>query len=367
VRAGAAAVILLILPAQSASAVHPLEATLDFFGFVQDDDGGQALKAEGMRYVGARATARFILDATTDLETSVATSFLSNESAADLPGIDAITGASPRLLALDVSAGLSARRGEVWTLRPALVYHHQKGYVSEGVDIVVDRDLAGGDATLTAALNVRVAFLALETFRGRDAGTELAGTNALSVSWRQNVSTTLVTQVGAQYVRQDGYLGDSYNYVVLTSGGDPVAVTDETLPRVRQRGQLNGRVRWSLRPDAAAGADASWYFDDWAVRHFAFEPSLTWPLPGRGRVRGWWRVSNQEAAEHFRTEIQALGRFQTQDSDLGSFVTHSAGVVLVLPRGARARADEMELTLYGFTRDDGIRALGASTGVRRRW
>jgi hypothetical protein len=358
---------LLVLSAPAALAFHPLEATLDFFGLTQDDDGGQRFKAEGLRYVGARASADFALDGTTEFQTSVATSFLVNESAADIPGVDAISGASRKLLALDVSTGLSVRRGEVWTLRPAVAYHHQKGYVSEGVDLAVDRELAGGDALLTAALSVRFAFLDLETFAGTDAGTELSGTNALSVSWRQNVTPTLMTQVGAQYVRQDGYLGDSYNYVVQTNGGVPTAITDEILPRRRHRGQLNGRVRWSLGANAAAGLDASWYLDNWDVRHFAVEPSFSCPLPSIGRARGWWRLSHQERTEHFRSEGEALGRYHTQDSDLGSFVAHAAGVALSVPRGGRTGADEIEIALYGLTRDDGIAALGASTGLRRRW
>jgi hypothetical protein len=358
---------VLFLSARAAPALHPLEATFDLFGFAQDDDGGQSFKAEGLRYVGARASADFALDGSTELQASAATSFLSNESPADIAGVDAISGASRKLLALDVSAGLSVRRGEAWTLRPSIAYHHQKGYVSEGVDLAVDRKVAGGDATLTAALSVRFAFLDLESFSGTDAGTELAGTNALSVSWRQNVTPRVMTQVGAQYVRQDGYLGDSYNYVVLTSAGVPAAITDEVLPRRRHRGQVNGRVRWSLGANTAAGLDASWYLDNWGVRHFAVEPSFACPLPAIGRARGWWRVSRQERTEHFRSAGQPLGRYHTQDSDLGSFVAHSAGVALTVPHGGRARADEIEIALYGFTRDDGIAALGASTGMRRRW
>lgn len=367
VRAVTQAAFLIAALTPSARAMNPLEAAFDLFGFIQDDGGGQELKAEGMRYVGARASADFALDGATELETSLATSFLVNEEAAKLSGVDAITGASPRLLALDVSVGLSARRAEVWTLRPAIVYHHQKGYISEGLDLAVDRELAGGDATLTAALHVSAAFLDLETYYGIEAGRELAATNAFSLSLRQNLSPALVAQLGAQYVRQDGYLGDSYNYVVLTSGGAPTAVTSEKLPRVRHRGQLSGRVRWSLGPDAAAGLDGSWYSDDWDVRHLAIEPSLTCPLPGRFRARSWWRVSRQDAAEHFRAQIQALDRYHTQDSDLGSFVTHSVGMAVIIPRGTRPRRDELEVAIYGFTRDDGIRALGASTGLRRRW
>jgi hypothetical protein len=78
-------------------------------------------------------------------------------------------------------------------------------------------------------------------------------------------------------------------------------------------------------------------------------------------------VADQQAAKHFRAEIPSLARYNTQDSDLGSFVTHSAGMTFIVPRGGRVRRDEWEVAIYHFTRDDGIRALGASTGLRRRW
>ena len=35
--------------------------------------------------------------------------------------------------------------------------------------------------------------------------------------------------------------------------------------------------------------------------------------------------------------------------------------------GPDVNSDEVELAVYGFSRDDEIHALGASTGLRRRW
>lgn len=363
----AAVAALLLAAAPARAAWHPQEASLDVFAFAQQDRGGQEYKAEGLRYLGLRSAVDFLANAATSFRTKVALSFVTNDDAADVPRVDAITSASSRLLALDASIGVEHRAGDTWTFRPAIAYHHQRGYISEGLDLAVDRHLAGGDATLSATVQVRASFLELDTWYGTEGGSELAAANAFGLSWRQNVSPSVVALVGAQYTRQDGYLGDSFNYVLLTDAAGPFAVTSEALPDVRHRGQVNARVRWSPHPGAAGGLDVSVYRDDWKLDHVSAEPSVTLPLPGGGRVRSWWRVSSQDAARYFLPELASVPRYRTQDSDLADFLMHSAGLSVVVPRGSRAFPDELELSVYGFTRDDGIRAAGANAGVHRRW
>lgn len=361
------ATLSLAVPRAASAAWHPVEAAWDVFAFAQQDRGGQPDKEEGFRYLGARSAIDFLVDAVTRFRTTVALSFVTNDDAASVPGVDSITSASARLLALDVSTGVERRVGDTWTLRPGLFYHHQKGYISEGVDLAVDRDFADGDATLSASVQVRVSFLDLDTWYGGNAGSDLLGTNAFGLSWRQNLSPSVVALLGAQYTRQDGYLGDSFNYVLLRNPAVGVAVASESLPDTRHRGQLNGRLRWSPRLNAVLGFDASAYRDSWEIRHVSAEPNVTLPLPGGSRVRSWWRVSSQEASEYYLPHLVAIPPYRTQDSDLGEFVMNSAGLSVMVPRGTRAFPDELEVTLYGFSRNDGIRAGGANAGFRRRW
>ncbi len=357
-----------VLGATAADAAwHPQEASVDVFAFAQQDRGGQRHKAEGLRYLGLRSALDFAAGPTTLFRTMAALSFVANDDPADVPRVDAITSASSRLVALDASVGLEHRAGDTWTFRPAVTYHHQRGYIAEGLDLAIDRRLAGGDATLTATLQVRASFLDLETWYGTEAGSELAAANAFGISWQQNLSPSVTALVGAQYTRQDGYLGDSFNYVVLSDADGPFAATSEVLPDVRHRGQVNARVRWSPRPDAAGGVDVSVYRDDWRLDHVSAEPSVSLPLPGGGRVRSWWRVSSQGAARYYRPRLSSVPLHRTQDSDLGDFLMNSAGVSVSVPRGSRPFRDELELSIHGFTRDDGIRAAGANAGFRRRW
>ncbi len=365
--AAAAAAAVLLGTTAAPGAWHPQEATFDVFAFAQQDRGGQAYKAEGLRYLGLRSALDLAAGAATLFRTTVALSFVTNDDPADVPRVDAITSASSRLLAMDASVGVEHRAGDTWTFRPAVTYHHQKGYIAEGLDLAIDRHLAGGDATLTATLQVRASFLELDTWFGTEAGSELAAANAFGISWRQHLSPSVTTLLGAQYTRQDGYLGDSFNYVLLSDAAGPFAATSELLPDVRQRGQLNGRVRWSPRPGAAGGLDVSVYRDDWKLVHVSAEPSVSLPLPGGGRARSWWRISSQDAARYYLPDLTTVPRYRTQDSDLGDFTMNSAGISVTVPRGDRVFPDELELSAYGFTRDDGIRAAGANAGFRRRW
>ena len=257
--AAALAVAPLVGVAPRARAAwHPASTSFDTFAFAQQDRGGQPYKAEGLRYLGARAAVDLLIDGVTTLRTRAALSFAANEAAAHVPNVDAITSASSRLVALDASVGLERRVGDTWVLRPELFYHHQNGYIGEGLDLTVDRNLADGDATLSASVQVRVSFLDLDTWYGASGGNDLLATNAFGLSWRQNLSPSVVAQLGGQYTRQDGYLGDSFNYVVIVGGSGPLAAADEALPDVRHRGQANGRLRWSPGPGTAGGVDVSY-------------------------------------------------------------------------------------------------------------
>jgi hypothetical protein len=368
VRAAAAVAILLALPAASLAEIRPREIRFDLYAFSQDDDPAQPLRNEGLSYFGARPSAVLELSPAVTLHANGAFALISNEDAAELPASAGatVTSASSRVIAVDVSAGLEIRQpGSPWTFRPGAYYHHQVGWVSEGVDLGVERELAGGDAVLSFTVNQRVAFPKLRTWDGLDRGRDITATHSVSLGWKQNVSPAVVTNVSFQYTRADGFLGDSYNYVVLYDAGTPIAVRDEILPNKRNRFQVSGRVRWSPRTGAALGLDASAYTDDWDVRHVALEPSAAVPLPGRLRGRAWFRWSDQDGTEHFRAAPRVERKYQTQDSDLGTFTTKGGGASLAVPVGDGRW--EWRVALFGLDRSDGMRAGGVDAGVVRAW
>lgn len=369
VRWTAIALVVPVLPLGAGAESRPLEARFDLYAFSQEDNGGQALRNEGMSYWGARPAGSFQLGESLTLHASGAVAVILNEDAAELPASTGatITSASSRVIAMDISVGLELRRpGSPWTFRPGVYYHHQIGWVAEGIDLGLDRELAGGDAVLSLTLNQRVAFPKLRTWDDRDLGRDITATHSAALGWKQNVSRSVVTQLTLQFTRADGYLGDSYNYIVFYRQGTPSSVGDERLPSSRNRLQLSVRVRWSPWLGTALGWDGSTYLDDWGIHHFAMEPSTALPLPGRARGRFWYRLSDQRGSKYFQSAPRFFEPFQTQDSDLGTFITHGGGLTLAFPWGDEGRW-EWRLTAFGLTRSDGIRAGGADGEVVRTW
>ena len=363
-----AATAQLTLAGPASSEVRPREVRFDLYAFSQDDDPAQPLRNEGLTYVGARPSAVLELSPSVTLHANGAFALISNEDAAELPASAGatVTSASSRVIAVDVSAGLEIRRpGSPWTFRPGAYYHHQVGWVSEGVDVGVDRELSGGDAVISLTVNQRVAFPKLRTWNGVDNGRDITATHSVTLGWKQNVSPSVVTNVSFQFTRADGFLGDSYNYVVLYNGGTPIAVRDESLPNKRNRFQGSARIRWSPRLGTALGLDASAYKDDWDIRHVAVEPSVAAPLPGGLRGKAWFRWSDQKESKYFRAAPSAERRFQTQDSDLGTFTTKGGGFSLTVPVGDRRW--EWRIAAFGLDRSDGMLAAGMDAGVVRAW
>ena len=117
----------------------------------------------------------------------------------------------------------------------------------------------------------------------------------------------------------------------------------------------------------ALGADGSFYFDNWGVRHFAAEPSVRWPLPGGGHVRLWYRFSDQAAADYFDPAPAVSAEYLTQDSDLGDFHMNSGGVAVGFPFRSGPSAWEWRATAFGYRRADDVRAVAVDAGVVRTW
>jgi hypothetical protein len=61
-------------------------------------------------------------------------------------------------------------------------------------------------------------------------------------------------------------------------------------------------------------------------------------------------------------------RYQTQDSDLGAFTLHGAGMSFAYPLDiARDDDTELRLKVWGFHRDDDVDGLGVTIGAVFKW
>jgi hypothetical protein len=346
--------------------------SFDLFAFSQDDGGGQSYRAEGFGYGGARLVAVLPRSERATLHARVTLAVIDNESLSTLPatiGNANVTSASPSVLTLDTMLGTELHMpGSAWTLRPSVSYHHQARYLGGGPDLALEGSFFGGDTKVRGAFSARFASNELDHWDGSERGHDSSLSVSTLVGWMQNLSASLAIGASAEVSRQVGFLSDPFHYVTLEdAGGTPILLADEALPRGRSRTQLGVRARVSPSVGASAGLEASTYTDDWNVKLWALEPTLALPI-GDARVHLWYRLSQQEAARYFARHLTALPRYRTQDGDLGSFTMHGGGASFEWPpESAPLWGVLSNVSVFGFSRDDGLSGLGTQLGLEVRW
>lgn len=372
---------------------------LDINVFSQGDAGGQQYRTESFDYVGVRFALKLPLDEIVTWRGNVAVAYIANHTPKPLPASITnanVMSASPDLLTLDTALTLDIKPPESdWTISPGIFYHHQKNHASIGLDLEFSLDLFDGNTVLALTYGFRFDYLWLQFWDNSSRPDDTATTHNLMIGITQIVSPQWKLNLSFQYTRQDGFLSDPYGYVTIeNASGDPILLTDEDLPRTRNRGQLNLRARFSPELGVAVGLDTSVYADDWGIWHAAFEPSVELPVASLNvRWRVWYRIAIQRETRYFRRAPTTVSEFQTQDSDLGRFVMHGPGMLvnIRLNGGANTHhADDdgagggnignengngknigtewrLRVSVFGFARDDGIFAVGGSIGATATW
>jgi len=357
--------------------VHGGRAVLDVHAFSQSDRGGNPYREEAFGYGGVGVSLRVRAGENVVLRADAVGGFIANDDPIELPRTirqARTTSASEDIQTLDAVAGIDVTpRGGRWTLRPGLFYHHQRGYITPGADLGSELRLFDGNTTLSAAYGLRVAMPNNKGWGGKKRRLDVLVTQNLQLAWTQILSPRWLALTSVQYTRQDGRTDNSFNYVVLfDAGGEPTTMIDELLPRIRNRLQVNGRLRFSPRVGLALGLDGSLYLDDWSIRHGALQPSVELPL-GRGiRWRLWYRIARQRGTRYtvpLGSGWDDLdGAYRTQDADLATFTMHGPGMRFWIPAvGTRAPTWATRIALLGFLRSDGIFGLGGNLGVEADW
>lgn len=372
------------LSAPGLASAEGSHVALDIYAFGQRDPGpgreqfgvpirsGNPYRAEGFDYVATSLDFRIQFDDEWALRGNAAGGWIIDEGVHPIPktirNID-VTSASPDLLTLDSQASLEWTSSDgSWRVAPGLFYHHQKSYFVGGPNLEVARTLAGGDTVLFTNASFRLALIQGPAWDGFSRGRDFQTTLNVLVGWTQNWSRAFVSTLSAQYAWQTGRLHNAWNYVVVHDpGGTPVQLVDERLPGSRHRGQLNLRGRWSPAPRWSLGLDLSGYYDTWDVIHGSAQPNLELPL-GDARLRLWYRLSRQRATRYFVSTAGPDLTYVTQDSDLGSFWSHSPGLLATVPLGKASGFEwEGRASAYGFARTDRVFAVGGQLGITAAW
>lgn len=348
--------------------------SFDTFVLSQSDPGGPPYNSETFFTVGSRVDLRFLATPRLAVRNNIALVLIMNEDPEVPEGVqvDAVSSASGRILYSDSTVGVDWKpAGGKWTFSPGIYYHHQNGYVAGGPDLVVQRELAGGDTNLFLSYSLRIAGRQLSYWDGDgESGLHhMIPSHTVLLGWTQNLSRSWLTNVSAVYARQDGVLQDTFNFVILFDGqANPIYLVDERLPMERNRMQVNARGRYAPRVGVGLGLDASYYLDDWGIRNYAAEPNLAATLTSRLRARVWYRFAIQTESRYFRAAPTALMRYQTQDPDLGSFHLQSPGAELAILLGDSPKhAWWLRAAAIGFYRSDAVSAMGGNIGLTREW
>jgi hypothetical protein len=346
---------------------------LDLLFFSQWDNGGNPLVDEGFRYEGLSVELKLKASDQFYFRGGAVVAYLQNNPLMTLPPSVAnpdVTSASTDFVTLDsfIASDITLR-GNCLTLSPGLFYHHQWAYMAFGVDLEARCLLAGGDAVLRVAYSGRFARLSQVHWDGSPVEDDTRITNNFIVGFTQFLSPQVITYVGLQYTRQSGLLNSTLNFVGLyNSAGEPVLLVDEVLPRLRNRGQLSLRGRYTPSVGTGIGIDTSLYYDDWGLFNVAAEANFETPFASGNRFRAYVLVADQKQARYFTPTPQVSAPYMTQNSNLGSFVLVSPGMLMLFPLNKGPGPQWMlRGLLLGFYRTDRIYGLGASLGVRVDW
>lgn len=379
-----AALFAALWPTLATAAPNESHVGLDLYYFGQRDPGmdgvtvggvqprgGNPYRGEGFNYASGSLDMRFAVNDDVAIIGTGAVGWIMDDGVHPVPDTvenAEVTSASPDLVTLDAVAGVDLRVGD-WKVVPSFFYHHQKAWFTGGPNLELSRTLFDGNTVLFTNSSLRATLLRQRGYDGVKRGDGWQVALNLLFGWTQIWSPSWLTTVSAQYTRQSGRLHNVWNYVVLYDGlGVPIRLVDENLPGVRHRGQVNLRARYSPWLAWSFGLDGSAYADSWGIYHGSIEPNVELPLFADIQLRAWYRVSAQHGTRYEAPTPTELVGYYTQDSDLGTFVTHSPGLLLAIPLVTDARPGwEARISAFGLYRTDRIFAAGGHAGVVTRW
>jgi hypothetical protein len=345
---------------------------LDLLLFSQWDDSGDPLLDDGFQYEALSLDVRYKTSDRITLRGTATVAYLQNAPLIVLPSTIAgahVTSASTDFVTLDSSAAVDIVSPDgKWIISPGFFYHHQWAFLAGGMDLDIRRILADGDTILRLAYNGRYAGIHQVNWDGSPVQGDHRITNNAILGWTQVITPKLVTNVGLQYTNQTGLLSSTLQFVGLyNAAGQPVQLVDEVLPRERNRGQLNARARYTPWQGTSFGLDLSGYGDDWDLWSAAAEVNAEFPVWGGNRLRLWYRLLDQKGTKYFMAEPQTIQPYMTQNSNLGTFINQSPGMVLLVPLGHKGGDWLLRASVLGFYRSDNIFGVGGSVGVSVEW
>lgn len=316
------------------------QVTSDMLVYVDSDNVSVVSPQVGVRHPidedGGEVSARFVLDAI---------------SAAS---VDVVSNATYRFSEIRTEINLGASK-EYRGYLPSLSYRlsNEPDYVSHGATAGVSKDLAGGDATLSAAYS-----LVLDTVGRTGTPTEVFSESLQShtgeVSLTQVLDAKTLVRAVYSLTHQRGYMEKPYRSVpifdasvlqLLDDNGVALGLDNfdthrlafkpaEEVPDTRTRHAAALRaLRFVDAIDGSLRLDYRLYGDSWGMFGHTVEAALVKSLPWNLRLDSWARLHYQQGADFWQRtysvdNAMALPSLRTTDKSLSPYLQGTGGIRL---------------------------------------
>ncbi|MFT7582026.1 MAG: hypothetical protein ACI9MR_003707 [Myxococcota bacterium] len=232
-------------------------------------------------------------------------------------------------------------------------------YTSFGGGATVSARLFEKNTTLSLGVDAYFDSVRMIRFNGDDEADEAKNSVTASLAWTQILSPLSLLNATAAYTRQDGFLAGQFNSVFTDDAGEDFEIT----PDARDRYSLTARYKHAVGSYDAIEFGGRVYNDSWGIlggttdlRYFLHaSPEHLFELT--------YRFHRQGGADFYKPHFTTAQTLQTSDPDLGDFNGHMVGVhYRLLDLEKPGPADEFDIGLYGYLRDNGLTMVWLSLG-----
>ena len=376
-KASGGLLLLLALFSGSLQAAAPTNAQLDdifaFRGVVyQQDDhrsgdrgGNPYLKEDAAIYEGIWLYRKRINE-TNAVQGKITGDTVSAASYDDAKGnaetVSGATGNNPGRYVLELGW---IHQQDDWGWSASINESREYAYLSNSLSLGWNGSFAEQSTQLSAHLQIFDDWVRMIRWDGSKDDDDVRRTVTLNLGWAQSLTPVSLMHIGWSHTHQEGFLATSFNAVRIgdQNQGD---FDVERLPDRRRRDALSVRYKQAVAEDSFQ-LGYSYYQDNWDLightleaRYFAHFDQ------GNVRLEPLYRFYRQEATEHFVYQVSEPRRYQTTDSDLGSFDGHSIGLTTSLA-GATPFLDNdswYDIGIQYYDRSDDLRLYWLTLGWR---
>ena len=238
-------------------------------------------------------------------------------------------------------------------------------YLSNSLSLGLNGSFAEQATQLSAHLQIFDDWVRMIRWDGTKGDDDVRRTVALNLGWVQSLTPTSLMHFGWSHTHQEGFLATSFNAVRV--GSREQGIFDvERLPNRRRRDALSVRYKQAVKEDSFQ-LGYSYYQDNWhLIGHTLDARYYAHFSDGAVRLEPLYRFYRQEAAKYFVYQVSEPQRYQTTDSDLGSFDGHSIGLTTSLSGSTPFLTNDSwyDIGVQLYERSDDLRLYWFTLGWR---